>query len=175
MGMRRLSVGALEGEAAEPDWNGLCLVTIEIDKVLSATIQLAVVLRPPFVGEGALGGIGELVELGRSADESVLAVDRSVLKKCIEIARDVVHRNSGGTLSSRHIVVDGQDDFGWCTCRCCANARGKSEDGRGEDNGELHFEEKSWLVGWLVGWMSDGKVVWKVWVECFGVADVLMC
>jgi hypothetical protein len=136
-----LCLGALEGEATEPDRNSLGLITIEVNKVLSAAVELTVVTRPVLVRESALRGVGELGELGRSADKAVLAVDCGVAKELVEAAGLVVDGDSGRRISAAHIVKDGERDFGRGSASGSrTDAGGEGKDGGCDGNGELHFD-----------------------------------
>lgn len=139
-----LSLRALEGEAANPGRDSLGLVAVQVDKVLSAAVEL----NGPSPGVGvdklALGAVGELGQLRRSSDEAVVG-NRCAGEKLGDGTGNVVGDNGGGSVGTALVVGDADGDG--VVSRSGGDARGESQDGGSEDGGELHFEDW-WMVVW---------------------------
>lgn len=140
-------MGAREGEATDPGGNSLALVAIQVDKVLRTSIERDGPSRNVGVHESALGGIGELGQLGRSSDEAVVA-DGLAGKELGDGVRDTIGDDGGIRVGTRLVVEDADGDG--VVGGSSRDAAGESQDGGSEDGGELHFED-CWLLVEEVG------------------------
>lgn len=133
---------ALEGEATDPGGNGLGLVSVQVDKVLCAAVELN--SPSPVVGvyKGALGSIRELGQLRRCGYEAVVT-DGCASEERGDGVRDAVRNNGGSGVGTRLVVVDADGDSVVSCSGSGGDARGESQDGGSEDGGELHCE------GWV--------------------------
>lgn len=149
-----LSLLARKLEAIEPSRNGLGLVAIEVDKVLSAAVELNAPAGNVEVGELALGGVLELDELGRSAEDvAVAAVNGAAGEARGDSDGNTVGGDSGVSALASLVVEDAESDLRNGDGDRGGGSRGaEGQDGSGNGGGELHFDGlKGWFGGLEVG------------------------
>lgn len=106
-----LSRGALESESSKPHRDRAGAITIEVDKVLRATIELDDPVANIEVGQGALCRVGKLGELGRRADDVAVAIDCGAAEKVGDAAWEAVGGDGGFCVGTRLVVEDADGDL----------------------------------------------------------------
>lgn len=127
-------------ESIEPGRNRLGDISIEISKVLCAAIELNDPAGDVEVGKLALGGVLELDELGRSAQDVAVAAVEGAAGEAGRDGDDRAVSGDGGVGADTGLVVeDAEGDLGnGLGDGCCGGSEGH-DGGSGEGGGELHF------------------------------------
>jgi hypothetical protein len=141
-----LSRAALEGEVSNPNRNSLGNIAIEIDEVVGLAINGNSPVVLPGGLEEALSRVVGVDELSRCCD--VGGADSSALEEILKVAGHVVGRDRDVRVDAGLIIEDAESDL--ADSGEGSDARGKSQDSRCKNGGELHFDGLVWCWGLFV-------------------------